>query len=113
MSRDEFPGEERGGLNASGAGQYIEPGSPGENGYIERFNSKLRDELLNGEILDSLREAKVLIEHWRREYNEIPPHQSLGGKPPAPEAIEPWSLVLGLTWRLDPLLWGRSVSRPC
>jgi transposase InsO family protein len=76
---------------------YIEPGSPWENGYIESFNGKLRDELLNGEIFDTLWEAKILIERWRREYNEIRPHQSLGGKPPAPEAIEPRKLVLGLT----------------
>jgi transposase InsO family protein len=76
---------------------FIEPGSPWENGYIESFNGKLRDELLNGEIFDTLREAKVLIERWRREYNEIRPHPSLGGKPSAPEAIEPRKLVLGLT----------------
>ncbi len=50
---------------------YIEPGSPWENGYIESFNGKLRDELLNGEIFDTLFEAKVLIEQWRIEYNTI------------------------------------------
>ena len=64
----------------------IEPGSPWENGYIESFNGKLRDELLNREIFTTLTEAKVLIEEWRREYNQVRPHSSLGYKPPAPEA---------------------------
>lgn len=68
---------------------YIQPGSPWENGYIESFNGKLRDELLNGEIFDTMLEAKVLIERWRREYNEFRPHSALGYRPPAPEAIEP------------------------
>ena len=66
---------------------YIEPGSPWENGYIESFNGKLRDELLNGEIFYTLTEAKVLIERWRREYNTVRPHSSLAYRPPAPEAI--------------------------
>ena len=66
---------------------FIQPGSPWENGYIESFNSKLRDELLNGEIFYTLREAKVLIERWRRYYNVERPHSSLGYRPPAPEAI--------------------------
>lgn len=66
---------------------FIEPGSPGENGYIESFNGKLRDELLNREIFTTLEEAKVLIEQWRREYNQIRPHSSLGYQPPAPQAI--------------------------
>ena len=61
---------------------YIEPGSPWENGYIESFNGKLRDELLNLEIFDTLLEAKILIERWRREYNQIRPHSSLGYRPP-------------------------------
>ncbi len=65
---------------------FIEPGSPWENGYIESFNGKFRDELLNGEIFDTLTEAKVLIERWRQEYNRFRPHSSLGYKPPAPEA---------------------------
>ena len=65
---------------------FIEPGSPWENGYIESFNGKLRDELLNGEIFDTLVEAKVLIERWRQEYNRFRPHSSLGYKPPAPVA---------------------------
>jgi len=68
---------------------FIEPGSPWENGYCESFNSKLRDELLNGEIFTSLREAEVLIESWRRHYNAVRPHSSLGYRPPAPEAILP------------------------
>ena len=68
---------------------FIEPGSPWENGYNESFNGKLRDELLNGEIFTTLLEAQVLIENWRKEYNHIRPHSSLGYKPPAPEAIQP------------------------
>ncbi len=68
---------------------YIEPGSPWENGYNESFNGKLRDELLNGEIFDTLMEAKVLIERWRQHYNRFRPHSSLGYRPPAPEAIAP------------------------
>jgi putative transposase len=69
---------------------FIEPGSPWENGYVESFNGKLRDELLNGEIFDTLLEAKVLIERWRVEYNTIRPHSALGYRSPAPEAIQPW-----------------------
>jgi len=68
---------------------YIEPGSPWENGYCESLNSKLRDELLNGEIFTTLREAQVLIEAWRRHYNAVRPHSSLGYRPPAPGAILP------------------------
>ena len=70
---------------------FIEPGSPWENGYIESFNGKLRDELLDREIFTTLLEAKVLIENWRREYNTIRPHSSLGYKPPAPEAVMPYN----------------------
>ncbi len=66
---------------------FIEPGSPWENGYIESFNGKLRDELLNCEVFDTLLEARVLIERWRREYNTIRPHSSLNYRPPAPETI--------------------------
>jgi putative transposase len=66
---------------------YIEPGSPWENGYIESFNGKMRDELLNREIFTTLQEAKVLIEQWRREYNHVRPHSAVGYRPPAPEAI--------------------------
>jgi len=68
---------------------YIEPGSPWENGYCESFNGKMRNEFLNGEIFYSLKEAQVLIEKWRREYNEVRPHSSLGYKPPAPLAVLP------------------------
>jgi putative transposase len=65
---------------------FIEPGSPWENGYIESFNGKLRDERLNGEIFYTLREAQILIEQWRLEYNTVRPHSSLNNRPPAPEA---------------------------
>ena len=68
---------------------YIEPGSPWENGYNESFNGKLRDELLNGEIFETLKEAKVLIERWRWEYNHMRPHSSLDYRPPAPGAWLP------------------------
>ena len=68
---------------------FIEPGSPWENGYIESFNGKLRDELLNREIFYTLKEAQVLIENWRVECNTFRPHMSLGYQPPAPEAILP------------------------
>jgi transposase InsO family protein len=78
--------------------RFIEPGSPWENGYIESFNGKLRDEVLNREIFYTLREAQVIIEGWRKEYNTFRPHSSLGYRPPVPEAvlqstdeaIEPW-----------------------
>jgi len=66
---------------------YIEPGRPWENGYCESFNGKLRDELLNGEIFYSMREAQVLIEQWRIHYNTKRPHSSLGYRPPAPQAF--------------------------
>jgi len=72
---------------------FIEPGSPWENGYIESFNGKLRDELLNLEIFTILTEAKVLIDQWRREYNQIRPHSSLDYRPPAPEARIPVTLT--------------------
>jgi putative transposase len=66
---------------------YIAPGSPWENGFIESFNSKLRDELLNGEIFYSLKEARIIIEAWRRHYNTIRPHSALAYRPPAPEVV--------------------------
>ena len=75
---------------------FIEPGSLWENGYIESFNGKLRDELLNVEIFDTLFEAKVLVDRWRRDYNTLRPHSSLGYWPPAPEAIETLPQSLGL-----------------
>mgnify|MGYP001972101204 CR=1 FL=1 len=68
---------------------FIEPGSPWENGYIESFNGKLRDELLNGEIFTTLHEAKVLIARWREHYNGVRPHSSLGYRSPAPQTISP------------------------
>ncbi len=67
---------------------FIEPGSPWENGYVESFNGKFRDELLNGEIFDTLTEAKILIEKWRKHYNELRPHSSLDYRPPAPLTYE-------------------------
>jgi transposase InsO family protein len=86
---------------------FIEPGSPWENGYVESFNGKLRDELLNREIFYTLREAQVLIERWRLHYNQLRPHSALNYQPPAPQAIAPimipsWSggcvqAVAGLT----------------
>lgn len=66
---------------------FIEPGSHWENGYIESFNGKFRDELLDREIFTTLEEAKILIEQWRREYNQVRPHSALGYRPPAPEAV--------------------------
>ena len=68
---------------------YIEPGSPWENGYVESFNGRLRDELLNGEIFHTLKAAQILIERWRRHYNTVRPHSALGYRPPAPEALVP------------------------
>jgi transposase InsO family protein len=68
---------------------YIAPGSPWENGYVESFNARLRDELLDGEIFYSLREAQVVIESWRRHYNAVRPHASLGYRAPAPEVFVP------------------------
>ena len=68
---------------------FIEPGSPWENGYCESFNGKLRDELLNGEIFYSLKEAKIVIEKWRKHYNTKRPHSALGYRPPAPVAYSP------------------------
>jgi transposase InsO family protein len=76
---------------------FIEPGSPWENGYIESFNGKLRDELLNREIFTTLTEAKILIEQWRREYNQFRPHSSLGYRPPAPVTIQPALVLATLT----------------
>ena len=75
---------------------YIEPGSPWENGYVESFIGKLRDELLNGELFDTLAEAKVLVEGWRKDYNHFRPHSSLGYRPPAPEAFMVRKFTQGL-----------------
>ena len=79
---------------------FIEPGSPWENGYNESFNGKLRDELLKRELSDTLLEARVLVERWRRHYNQVRPHSSLGYRPPAPEAVLIEGPRLGLS------LWG-------
>ena len=79
---------------------YIEPGSPWENGYIESFNGKLRDELLDREVFYTLLKVRVLTERYRRTYNRIRPHSSLGYRPPAPEALlpaDPVSVLAGLT----------------
>ena len=65
---------------------FIEPGSPWENGYCESFTGRLRDECLNGEIFYSLKEAQVVIEQWRKFYNTVRPHSSLGYRAPAPLA---------------------------
>jgi putative transposase len=72
---------------------YIEPGSPWENGYIESFNGKFRDELLNGEIFDTITEAQVITEQWRMYYNTIRPHSSLKYRPPAPETFIPYQVA--------------------
>ena len=93
---------------------FIEPGSPWENGYIESFNARLRDELLNGEIFYTLNEAQVLIESWRRHYNAIRPHSSLGYRSPAPETIVP---PAGARWAADhpgpPRPWQLPVEYRC
>ncbi len=72
---------------------FIEPGSPWENGYVESFNGKLRDELLARKQFDTLLEAKVLIERWRRHYNAVRSHSSLAYRAPVPEAIQPASIA--------------------
>ena len=85
---------------------YIAPGSPWENGYVESFNARLRDELLEGEIFYSLKEAQIVIESWRRHYNAVRPHASLGYRPPAPEVFVP-ALTAWPSARLG------SAPRPC
>jgi hypothetical protein len=80
---------------------YIAPGSPWENGYFESFNARLRDELLNGEIFYTLKEARIVIEGWRRHYNPVRPHSSLGSRAPAPETTtRPWPPSGSATLRL-------------
>ena len=90
---------------------YIEPGSPWENGYCESFNSKLRDELLNGETFFSLAEAQVLIEAWRRHFNTMRPHSALKYRPPAPEAVIPRSGNI-VPWASAPALEGARSPNP-
>ena len=75
---------------------FIEPGSRWENGYVESFIGKMRAELLNGEVLDTLDEAKVLVEAWRKVYNRLRPHSSLGYRPPAPETLVAGKFTRGL-----------------
>ncbi len=69
---------------------YIEPGSPWENGYLESFNGKLRDEFLNMEIFDTLLKVQVLTQRWRRYYKTVRPHSALNHRPPAAEAVRRW-----------------------
>ena len=88
---------------------YITPGSPWENGYIESFNGKLANELLEREIFDTLHEAKVLIERWRVHYNTVRPHSSLGYRPPAPEVWRP--AETGSATLRPPQLAGLSMDR--
>lgn len=79
---------------------YIEPGAPWENGYIESFNGKFRDELLDREVFYTLLEVKVLTEQYRQTYNRVRPHSSLGYRPPAPETflpVEPVPVPVGVT----------------
>ncbi len=79
---------------------YIGPGSPWENGDIERFNGKLRDELLDREVFYTLLEVRVLTERYRRTYNQVRPHSSLGYRPPAPVALmpsDPGPVLVGLS----------------
>ena len=80
---------------------YIAPGSPWENGFIESFNARLRDELLDGEIFYTLREAQIVIESWRHHYNTKRPHASLGYRAPAPEVFVP-GLTAWPSARLQP-----------
>lgn len=97
----------RGWLAELGVGTlFIEPGSPWENGYIESFNGKLRDELLNREIFYTLAEAKVLIEQWRGHYNTIRPHSSLGYRPPAPHSFSMEQLPYFLEETPSSTIWG-------
>jgi putative transposase len=80
---------------------YTEPASPWENGCVESFNGKLRDELLAREVFDTLLEAKVLIERWRKTYNTLRPHSSLGHRPPAPESHRPCPPALATPQQAD------------
>jgi len=76
---------------------FIEPGSPWENGYNERFNGSLGDEVLKREIFYTLEEAQIIIEMWRNEYNQIRPHSSLGYRSPAPKTVATWKVPVGGT----------------
>jgi transposase InsO family protein len=84
---------------------FIEPGSPWENGYIESFNARMRDELLDREIFYSLEDVRVMVENWRVHYNTVRPHSALGYRPPSPKAIAPPAWLLGSAMlRLPPRL---------
>lgn len=85
---------------------FIEPGSPLENDSIESFNGKFRDELLNREIFCSLKEAQIIIEQWRKEYNTIRPHSALGYRPPLPKryCCPNWQLRCSLRLSSLPLI---------
>lgn len=83
---------------------FIEPGSPWENGYNESFNGKLRDELLNGEIFYTLKEAQTVIENWRMHYNTVRPHSSLGYRPPAPQTVFPKAIARRIVMRTPEVL---------
>lgn len=79
---------------------FIEPGCPWENGYVESFNGKLRDELLNREIFYTLTEIQVLLERWRIHYNTKRPHSAIGYRPPAPEAVKLQTNLTNVMMRL-------------
>jgi putative transposase len=66
---------------------YIEPGSPWENGFCESFNGTFRDNLLDGEIFYSLKEAQIIVGEWVKHYNHVRPHSALGYRPPAPQIV--------------------------
>lgn len=87
---------------------FIEPGSPWENGCNKSFNGKLRDELLNGEIFYTLKEAKVMIERWRQVYNTLRPHSSLCYRRPAPETIQPPPIPQIIFWITSPQMGGEN-----
>ena len=71
-----------------GTTRVIAPGSPWENGDVESCTGTLRDAGLDPEIFTTLPEAQILIQPWRREYNQVRPHSALGYRPPAPDALE-------------------------
>ena len=80
---------------------YIAPGSPWENGHVEAFNARLRDERLNGEVFTLFRKARIIIESWRQHYSTVRPHGSIGCEPPAPE-VHPAGISAGLAARPRP-----------
>lgn len=90
---------------------YIQPGSPWENGHIESFHDKLRDECLNREIFGSLLEAKVLVEQWRIEYNTNRPHSSLGYQTPQ-EVADHWQTSLRASPSAASASKPRNINKP-